>query len=172
MCMHMWLVQVCLRERENDMRETYRATLCCCFFRLAVQCAWIVLKTWSSSVDMAHVNFVGIAWMSVPSAGSLWRNESFSTKKSSCTRKAMEYFSNWTFVCRMRVIHKGANQPCALQSVSLCWNIYILESLCSSVCVSGFCPDSIFGTAQPFLTKLGMVMHHHEPECHAERLVC
>ena len=32
--------------------------------------------------------------------------------------------------------------------------------------------DSIFSTAEPIVTKLGMVMHHHEPECHARRLVC
>ena len=29
----------------------------------------------------------------------------------------------------------------------------------------------IFLTAEPFVTKLGMVMHHHGPECHAKRLV-
>ena len=24
----------------------------------------------------------------------------------------------------------------------------------------------------PFVTKLGLVMHHHGPECHARRVVC
>ena len=32
--------------------------------------------------------------------------------------------------------------------------------------------DGIFSTAEFFVTKLGMVMHHHRPECHARRLVC
>ena len=33
------------------------------------------------------------------------------------------------------------------------------------------CPDEIVGTTEPFIAKLGMVMYHHEPECHAERLL-
>ena len=33
------------------------------------------------------------------------------------------------------------------------------------------CPD-IFRIAEPFTTKLGMVMHHHEPDCHPKRVVC
>ena len=32
--------------------------------------------------------------------------------------------------------------------------------------------DNISSTAEPFVTKLGMVMHHHGSECHAMRLVC
>ena len=32
--------------------------------------------------------------------------------------------------------------------------------------------DNISSTAQSYVTKLGMVMHHHGPECHARRLVC
>ena len=44
--------------------------------------------------------------------------------------------------------------------------------LCISVLASGFCPDSISWTAQPFVTKLGMVLYYHELECHAEKLVC
>ena len=28
------------------------------------------------------------------------------------------------------------------------------------------CPDNIFWTSEHFITKLGMVMQHHEPECH------
>ena len=31
------------------------------------------------------------------------------------------------------------------------------------------CPDNIFRTAEHFVTKLGMMMQHHEPECHAEK---
>ena len=33
------------------------------------------------------------------------------------------------------------------------------------------CPDDIFWTTEHFVTKLGMFMQHHEPECHAEKLV-
>ena len=32
--------------------------------------------------------------------------------------------------------------------------------------------DDISSTAEPSVIKLGMVMHHHGPECHARRLVC
>ena len=32
--------------------------------------------------------------------------------------------------------------------------------------------DDIFSTAEPFVTKVGMVMHHHGLECHAKRFVC
>ena len=32
--------------------------------------------------------------------------------------------------------------------------------------------DDISSAAGPFLTKLGLVMQHHEPKCHARRLVC
>ena len=38
---------------------------------------------------------------------------------------------------------------------------------------SGECsPGLYFLNCKPFVTKLGMVMHHHGPECHAKRLVC
>ena len=55
----------------------------------------------------------------------------------------------------------------------------ILESLCPSVLVSmspsvrmsGVCLNDIFWTAQPFVANLSCWIHHHEPECHAERLV-
>ena len=33
-------------------------------------------------------------------------------------------------------------------------------------------PDDISSTAEPFVTKPGVVMHHHGSECHARRLVC
>ena len=32
--------------------------------------------------------------------------------------------------------------------------------------------DNISSTAEPLVTKLGMVMHHQRPECYARRLVC
>ena len=32
--------------------------------------------------------------------------------------------------------------------------------------------DNISSTAEPYVTKLGKVMHHHWPECHARKLVC
>ena len=31
------------------------------------------------------------------------------------------------------------------------------------------CLDDIFWTAEHFVTKLGMVMQHDEPECHVEK---
>ena len=34
------------------------------------------------------------------------------------------------------------------------------------------CPDNISWIAEPFTTKLGMVMHHYEPDCPPKRLVC
>ena len=34
------------------------------------------------------------------------------------------------------------------------------------------CPDDIFQTNYLFVTKFGVVIHHHEPECHAKRVVC
>ena len=33
------------------------------------------------------------------------------------------------------------------------------------------CPDNIFLTTEHFVTKPGMVMQHHKPECRAEKLV-
>ena len=38
----------------------------------------------------------------------------------------------------------------------------------SSQCSSGW----YFSTAEPSVMKLGMVVHHHGPECHVRRLVC
>ena len=32
--------------------------------------------------------------------------------------------------------------------------------------------EDIFLTAEPFVTKVGMVMQHHGLECHVKRLVC
>ena len=34
------------------------------------------------------------------------------------------------------------------------------------------CRDDIFWTTEHFVTKFGMVMQHHEPECHAEKFCC
>ena len=34
------------------------------------------------------------------------------------------------------------------------------------------CPNDIFWIAEPFITKFGMMMHHHEPDCLIKRLVC
>ena len=31
------------------------------------------------------------------------------------------------------------------------------------------CPGDIFLTAENFVPKLGMMIQHHEPECHAEK---
>ena len=49
------------------------------------------------------------------------------------------------------------------------WNHFIcLSAVCPSALV---CPDDIFLTAQPFLTRLVIVMYYHEAVCHAEKLV-
>ena len=37
---------------------------------------------------------------------------------------------------------------------------------------SGSYLDNISLTAESFVTKLGMMIHHHGPECHARILVC
>ena len=31
--------------------------------------------------------------------------------------------------------------------------------------------DDIFSTAEPFVSKLGMLIHYHGPECYMKRLV-
>ena len=50
--------------------------------------------------------------------------------------------------------------------------MYWSHSICPSVCVSDLvCMIQISLTAQPFLTKLGMVVYYHGVECHAEKLV-
>ena len=46
------------------------------------------------------------------------------------------------------------------------WGIEISVYVCLSVCVPG---QGVLNS-QPFVTKLGMVMHHHEPECHAKNV--
>ena len=33
-----------------------------------------------------------------------------------------------------------------------------------------FVPSRLSVCMQPFVTKLGIVVHHHEPDCHAEKL--
>ena len=33
------------------------------------------------------------------------------------------------------------------------------------------CPDDIFGTTEHFVTKPGVLMQHHKPECRAETVV-
>ena len=47
----------------------------------------------------------------------------------------------------------------------------ILESGCPFVRMSGFCQDDTSWTAQPFVTKLSMVVYYHELESHVEKLV-
>ena len=48
------------------------------------------------------------------------------------------------------------------------WYAGITLSACPSVQVY---PDDISCAAQPFLSKLGMVVYYHEAICHAEKLV-
>ena len=33
-----------------------------------------------------------------------------------------------------------------------------------------FVPTRLSVSLQPFVTKLGIVVHHHEPECHAKKM--
>ena len=40
-----------------------------------------------------------------------------------------------------------------------------IEITCPPVSVSGFCPNGIFWTDQPFVTQLGMMLRNHKPEC-------
>ena len=35
---------------------------------------------------------------------------------------------------------------------------------------SRHCQENIFGTTKPFVTKFGIMVHHHEPECHGEKI--
>ena len=35
-----------------------------------------------------------------------------------------------------------------------------------------YCPASIFWTTELFITTLGMLVHHYEPEYHVKKLVC
>ena len=44
--------------------------------------------------------------------------------------------------------------------------------VCVTDCVSGFCLDDIFLTVHSFVTKLGMVVHHHQLECHVCVCLC
>ena len=49
----------------------------------------------------------------------------------------------------------------------------ITLSVCPAVCPSvvlSMCPLSISWTAQPFMTKLGMLVYYHKVMCHAEKL--
>ena len=52
------------------------------------------------------------------------------------------------------------------------WNHCVHVSVSPSVCLSRFCLDDISWTAQPFVTKLSMVVYYHKMECHAEKLFC
>ena len=48
----------------------------------------------------------------------------------------------------------------------------ILESGCLYVCLSmchTFCLEDIFQTTKLYATKHRMMVHHHNPECHAKR---
>ena len=42
--------------------------------------------------------------------------------------------------------------------------------LSASVPVSHLCPEDIFWTPKLYAVKLGMMVHHHNRECHAEKL--
>ena len=76
----------------------------------------------------------------------------FKKKKSAYTASA----------CSLCFVHsiifvRGKQPFCSSSRYVHCWSHL-------SMCV---CPDDIFWTAQPFVTKLGVVVHCHELECHA-----
>ena len=58
----------------------------------------------------------------------------------------------------------------SVPACAVCFSIHPSGYLSSCLCVQ-LCLDNISWTAQPYLTKLGMVVDYHEAGCHAERLV-
>ena len=70
----------------------------------------------------------------------------------------------------------------ACRKVGLLFSIYVLrrnEIVVFKVKVTAnfnmlmnVCPDDTFWIAEPFITKLCMVMHYHEPDCLPTRFVC
>ena len=58
-----------------------------------------------------------------------------------------------------------------------CWRIWLLRSRSRSQCrfsmLVNDCPNDIIWSAEHFVTKFGIMMQHHEPECNVEtKLVC
>ena len=53
------------------------------------------------------------------------------------------------------------------------WNYFVSRSRSQRrfKMLVNVCPDSIFWTTEHFVAKRGMVVQHHKPECHAEKLV-
>ena len=63
----------------------------------------------------------------------------------------------------------------SLEARVSCWTMRLLCSKSRSQQWSkmsvNVCPDDIFWITKHFVTNFGMVMKHHEPECHAEFLL-
>ena len=51
------------------------------------------------------------------------------------------------------------------------WIAVVKIKVTAKVKIFSVCLAVIFWTAEPFVTKLGMVIHHHGPECPTKRLV-
>ena len=66
---------------------------------------------------------------------------------------------SWCIIMRQSVMWKG-------------WSAIFKVKVTSNGQNVSVCPDDIFWTNKHFVTKLGNVMHHHEPECPAKRLAC
>ena len=79
------------------------------------------------------------------------------------------FYGSWLFYTNIWKVHN----VWLTVLVSHSWTKFggILESVYPSVHVSHLCPDDIFRTTEPYTTKLGMIIHHHDPvECHAKQL--
>ena len=65
----------------------------------------------------------------------------------------------WYIILSLSVLWKKLNYCIHSQGHSEGQNVYV-------------CLDDIFHTTQHFVSKLGITMHHYEPECPAERFIC
>ena len=74
-----------------------------------------------------------------------WTTGSFATAFTYIIRNQSVLWKDWSAVFKVKVTLKTQN--------------FIVS-------------DDLFWTAESSLTKLGIVTHHHEPECFAKRLVC
>ena len=97
-----------------------------------------------------------------------------------CLGVVMQIMSATVCLCALiasisrKVIPPTPYPPYKYRGGGVHWNHFVRPSVRPSVCLSfcpcfRFCPDDISCTAEPFLTKLAMVMYYHE--CHAQSVV-
>ena len=67
------------------------------------------------------------------------------------------------------VHHHKVDCPVKRLDCSVVVKVKVTEKVQNSVNVH---LDNISSAAEPSVTKLGMVMQHHGPKCHARKLVC